>query len=203
MRNYRSFLTLCFSVFCVLVTINATYGQKSKRPARTVSPIKGKVIQATAMGTSTQLGNTFNVNIHINYLSSAEEQQALLQSFAADGNQGLVNALSKMEGKGRITMPATVGYDIAYIREFRMPDGSIVVRGVTDRPIMIGELWWNGRSRDYNLSAFEIKFTRDKKGKLKGKGTLMPAAEFKIGDDKQLKIELLQNPWTLQNIQIR
>jgi len=155
------------------------------------------------MGTSTQLGKIFTVNIRVSGLSTPAEQKGLIESFTADGNQGLVNALDKMESKGRLSMPATIGYDIAYIREIRNKDGSFIVRGVTDRPIAMGELWRSGRSRDYNLSAFEIKFTKDKKGKWKGTGTLMPAAEFKIGKDNQLVIELLQNPWTLQNIQIR
>ncbi len=203
MRKFSSFNVSCTVVFFILFSA-AVFGQTAHHPqTHRASPVKGKLIQATAMGTSTQLGRNFTVNIHVYDLSTPAEQKGLIESFAAKGNEGLVNALSKMESKGRLSMPATIGYDVAYIREIRNKDGSFVVRGVTDRPIAIGELWYNGRSRDYNLSAFEITFKRDKKGKWKGTGTLMPAAEFKIGKDNQLTIELLQNPWTLQNIAIR
>ena len=203
MRKYLSITVLCLSVCFILLAAAGIRAQKAHPPQANRSAVKGKVIQATARGTSTQLGKLFNVNIRINGLSTPAEQKGLIESFAADGNEGLVNALDKMESKGRLSMPSTIGYDIAYIREIRNKDGSFVVRGVTDRPIAMGELWRSGRSRDYNLSAFEIKFTKDKKGKWKGTGTLMPAAEFKIGKDNQLVIELLQNPWTLQNIAIR
>ena len=165
--------------------------------------LRGKVIQATAMGTSTQLGANFTLNIHINDISTPEERKALVESFAAKGNEGLVNALSKMKSKGRLSMPRTVGYDVAFIREIRHKDGSFSLRLVTDRPITMGEAWYDTRSKDYNLSALEITFTRDKKGKLKGKGTLAPACEFKLDKNNQLEIELRMNPWSLTNIRIR
>jgi hypothetical protein len=165
--------------------------------------LKGKLIQANAMGTSTQLGSLIAVNIRINRLSTAAERSALIESFTARGNEGLVNALSKMESKGRISLPSTVGYDINFIREIRNKDGSITYRLITDRPIAIGELWYSSRSKDYSLTALEITFTRDKKGKYKGKGVLLPACEFKLDKENRLEIEARQNPWNLTHIQVR
>src|SRR4029077_3661517 len=145
----------------------------------------------------------FAVNIRINRLSTAAERQALIESFTAKGNQGLVNALSKMESKGRLSLPSTVGYDINFIREIRNKDGSITFRLITDRPIAIGELWSSSRSMDYSLTAIEITFTRDKKGKFKGTGVLLPACEFKLDKNNRLEIEARQNPWNLTHVQIR
>src|SRR4029077_9891660 len=61
-------------------------------------------IQAQAMGQSTQLGQTFNVTAIIEELSPPEDQKILLEAFQEKGNEGLVNALSKMKSKGRIAI---------------------------------------------------------------------------------------------------
>lgn len=158
------------------------------------------LIQGTAMGQSTQLGRQFNFNLHISELSTAEDQAALLEAFAAKGNEGLVNAISKMKSKGRLAITGTLGYDLNYVRRFQKPDGSIVIRAVTDRPLQFGEVWADTRSRDYNLSGLEIIIPADKK---KASGTLLPACQFKIDKEKQLEIEAFQNPWKLVNIMRR
>ena len=157
-------------------------------------------IQGTAMGQSQQMGRMFSVNVYIEELSTPEDQKALLEAFQAKGNEGLVNALSKMKSKGRIAITGTLGYDVNYIRRFQQPDGTTVIRLVTDRPIRFGEAWTDSRSSDYNLSGMEIVLSPDKK---KNSGTLLPACQFKIDKDNQLEIEAFQNPWTLTNIQRR
>jgi len=48
-------------------------------------------IQATAMGTSTQLGKMYNVNIHIEQFSTADDRKSLIDAFARSGQDGLVD----------------------------------------------------------------------------------------------------------------
>lgn len=158
---------------------------------------KSIMIQAQAMGTSTQLGRMYSVNLHINELSTAEDQKILIEAFKHKKNEGLVNALSKMKSKGRMAITGTLGYDINYVRKFDMPDGSMKIRLVTDRPLRFGEVWSDSRSSDYNLSGAEIIISPDKK---KNSGVLFPACEFKIDKEGQLQIELFQNEWKLVNI---
>lgn len=158
---------------------------------------KSIMIQAQAMGTSTQLGRMYSVNLHINELSTAEDQKILIEAFNHKKNEGLVNALSKMKSKGRMAITGTLGYDINYVRKFDMPDGSMKIRLVTDRPLRFGEVWSDSRSSDYNLSGAEIIISPDKK---KNSGVLFPACEFKIDKEGQLQIELFQNEWKLVNI---
>src|SRR4030095_3005589 len=86
---------------------------------------KAIYIQAQAMGTSTQLGRSFSVTAIINELSPPEDQKVLLEVFEAKGNEGLVNTLSKMPSKGRIAITGTLGGDLAYVRQFPMPDGGV------------------------------------------------------------------------------
>jgi hypothetical protein len=181
-------------VLLLFVSTPQTAAQDGKRLSKSI------YIQAQAMGQSTQLGRSFSINVIINELSTPEDQRALLEAFAAKKNEGLVNALSKMNSKGRMSITGTLGYDINYIRKFDLPDGGMKFRLVTDRPIRFGEVWADTRSMDYSLSAAEIVFSKDKK---KNSGVLLPACQFKIDDDKQLEIELLQNEWKLVNVRQR
>jgi hypothetical protein len=85
---------------------------------------KPEYIQATAEGTSTQMGRMVSVNIIINEYSTVEDQKALIQAFGEKGNEGLNHALDKMKAKGRIAITGTLGYDLNYIRQFQTPDGN-------------------------------------------------------------------------------
>ena len=161
---------------------------------------KSIYIQAQAMGQAQQLGRSFSVTLIINEFSTAADQSALLGAFNEKQNEGLVNALSKMHGKGRLAITGTLGYDVNYIRAFKMPDGSTKIRLVTDRPITFGEAWTSSRSMDYNLSGMEIILSPNNK---KNSGILVPACQFKIDKENQLQLEVFQNPWKLVNIRKR
>jgi hypothetical protein len=159
---------------------------------------KPEYIEAVAEGTSTQLGRIISVTITIREYSPPEDQQILLEAFEKGGQEGLTNALSKMPAKGRIAVPGTLGYDINYIRQFETESGR-KIRFATDRPIIFGEAWSSSRSMDYDLSAGEIDLSNEKG---KSTGILAPACRFTIDKEKELKLELYQNPWKLVNIRV-
>lgn len=184
-------LAIAGAVSLILLTSTASSAQKLPKKV---------YIQAQAMGTSTQLGRNFNMTLIIEELSSDAERAGLIEAFQQKGNEGLVNALSKMHSKGRMSITGTLGYDIAYARWFPQPDGSNVLRVVTDRPLRFGEVWADTRSSDYNLSGVEIIVPKDKK---KITGTLYPACELKMNKKNELQLELYQNPWKLVNIMKR
>ena len=50
-------------------------------------------IQATAMGTSTQMGKIYNVNILIEQFSTPDDRKALIDAFKRSGQDGLVDVL--------------------------------------------------------------------------------------------------------------
>ena len=151
------------------------------------------------MGTSTQLGRVVSIDLRIFEYSPAADQAVLMEAFRADGSQGLANALDKMSSKGRMAITGTIGYDVNYIRKFIQPDGTEIIRFVTDRPVRFGEAWASTRSMDYNISLLQIVV---KKGGSKGQitGTLMPAVLPKLTKSGELEIEAYQNPWNLTNI---
>jgi hypothetical protein len=156
-------------------------------------------IQATAMGTMTQMGRLFSVNLIIEEITTDQERAGLLEAFQGKGNEGLHNALEKMHAKGRMAITGTLGYDVAYVKVFKQPDGSTVIRMVTNRLLQFGEVWSSTRSADYNLSAVEIIISKDKKYS----GTLYPACSLKVNKKGVVELQLYQNPWKLTNIMRR
>jgi len=158
---------------------------------------KPETIEATAMGTSTQMGRVGTVRIIIYEYSTPEDRQILVQSFAKGQSNGLANALSKMKAVGRIQIPGTVGYDLSFIRNIPTPTGR-KIRFITNRKIAFGESYWDTQSQSFNLTAGEINI--DKENKDKSSGVLYPATQLVINKDGELQWDLSQNPWKLTNI---
>ena len=156
-----------------------------------------ETIDATAFGTSTQLGRNFGIKIMIYEFSSPEDRDILVQSFQKGQNDGLVNALEKMKSVGRITIPGTVGYDLSFIREIITPTGR-TIRFVTNRKIAFGEAYWNTQTKSFNLTAGEINLNDNDKSK--SSGVLFPAAQLIVNNEGELQFELNQNAWKLTNI---
>ena len=190
---------ICHASFLLTITLLLIVGSNHGAAQGTKLP-KSIHIQAQAMGTSTQLGQTFGVTAIINELSPPEDQKILLEAFQAKKNEGLVNALSKMSSKGRLSITGTLGGDLAYIRRFDQPDGTVMIRMVTNRLLRFGEVWADTRSSDYQLSGMEVVLNKDAK---KNTGTLIPAAELKVNKEGHLEIETFQNPWKLVDIMLR
>jgi hypothetical protein len=158
---------------------------------------KIETIDATAMGTSTQLGRTVSVKLIISQFSTEEDRAVLVDAFKKGQNQGLVDALSKMKPVGRIAITGTVGSDVAYIRLIRTDTGR-KIRFATNRLIRFGEAYSNSRTIAYNLTAGEIDLNDSDKSK--SAGVLYPASQLIINKDGQLEFQLNKNPWKLVNI---
>ena len=172
---------LMLSLFLVLMAV-ATSGQASQR----------MTIQATAKGTSTQMGKMFNVKILIEQFSTPDDRKALIDAFARSGQDGLLDVLEKMKAKGRIATSYGVGNDIKYIFELPSEKGRHL-RLVTDRRIAIGELRHDTRSSEYSIAAVDLILTPDGEGS----GTLLPACKLTVNKKKLIEIETYQNPWEL------
>ena len=156
-----------------------------------------EVIDATAMGTSTQMGRVISVKVTIYDFSTDEDRAILVDAFKQGQNEGLVNALTKMKSVGRIAITGTIGYDLSYIRLIPTPTGR-KVRFVTNRLLRFGEHYYNTQSTAYNLTAGEIEINDSDKDK--SSGVLYPAAQLIINKEGQLEFQLRQNPWKLVNI---
>lgn len=158
---------------------------------------KPETIDATAMGTSTQLGRVVGVTVIIYEYSTPADRQVLMQAFEKGQNQGLVNALTKMRAVGRISITGTLGYDLSYIRLIPTPTGR-KIRFITNRQLTFGEVWADAQSQSFNLTAGELDLNESDKSK--STGVLYPAAQLVIDKEGQLQIDLNQNPWKLVDL---
>jgi hypothetical protein len=158
---------------------------------------KNETIQATAMGTSTQLGQVVGITVVIYEYSTMEDRQSLIEAFTKGQNQGLVNALTKMKAVGHISITGTLGYDLSYIRMIPTPTGR-KIRFATNRVLRFGEVYYDTQSTAFNLTAGE--FDLNDTDKSKSTGVLFPAAQLIINKEGELQIELRQNPWNLVEI---
>lgn len=156
-------------------------------------------IQATAKGTSTQLGKMIDINIYIEGYSTATDRQALIDSFKRRGQEGLVDALQDMKSKGRVRFSSGgVGNEVKYIIELPSEKGR-KLRLITDRWLSFRELYNSNRIADYNVGAIELNLTPDGKGS----GRVLPACRLTMNKKKQqVEIETFQNPWDLTNFMI-
>jgi hypothetical protein len=166
-------------------------------PASPQGDKKIETIDATARGTSTQLGHTVGVKITIYRYSTPEDRQVLVDAFNKGQHPGLVKALSNMKSVGRIATTGTLGYDLSYVALVPTPTGR-KIRFATNRLIRFAEAYYNTQSSEYDLTAGEIDLN-DADNK-KSAGVLYPAAQLIINKKGELQFELRKNPWNLVNI---
>ena len=166
----------------------------------TIVKAQGRMtIQATATGTSTQMGKLVNVNIYIEQFSTVEDRSSLIEAFKKSGQDGMVKVLEDMKPKGRIRFASGgVGNDIKYIIELPS-DKARRLRLVTDRTLAFAELYQGTRSSDYTVGAIDLELTPDGKGS----GTVLPACKLTVNKKtQQVEIETYQNPWKLSNFMV-
>jgi|SRR5580698_4068129 hypothetical protein len=187
LRTSRFANGIALLIALVMIACIPSFGQRGST----------ETIDATAFGTSTQLGRNFGVKIVIYEFSSPDDRDILVQAFQQGQNDGLVNALEKMKSVGRISIPGTLGFDLSYIREILTPTGR-TIRFVTNRKIAFGESYWSTNSKSFNLTAGEINLNDQDKSK--SEGVLFPAAQLIVNKDGELQWELNQNSWKLINI---
>jgi hypothetical protein len=166
-------------------------------PAISAKHDKYETIEATAMGTGSQLGQNAGISVEIYDFSTPEERQVLVDAFNKGQNQGLVNALTKMRAVGHISVTGTIGYDLAFVRMIPTPTGR-KIRFVTNRLLRFGEVWADAQSTAFNLTGGE--FDINDTDKSKSTGVLYPECQLAIDKQGQLQIQLTQNPWNLVDV---
>ena len=158
---------------------------------------KNETIDATAWGTSTQMGQRYDVTLIIYEWSTPADRQILEDAFAKGQNQGLVNALTKMKAVGHISITGTLGYDVSYIKMEPTPTGRKIVF-VTNRKIKFAEAFTDSQTQAYDLSGGIIELNDHDKSK--SAGQLFPAAQLIINKEGKLQLDLNQNAWRLSDL---
>jgi hypothetical protein len=100
---------------------------------------------------------------------------------------------------GYVWYTQTLRWPLNIARMFKLEDGKILVRLVTERPIM----WWEVPSRQHRTLDYQfgyIEFTIDKEEN-KGQGSVIHTARIDLTTEGKVSIETLgTNPHRLQNV---
>jgi hypothetical protein len=159
--------------------------------------VKNETIEASAMGTSTQLGQVVGISVEIYDFSTPEDRQVLVEAFEKGQNNGLVNALTKMRAVGHCSITGTLGYDVSFIRMIPTATGR-KIRWITNRQLRFGEVYADTQSQSFNLTAGE--FDINDADKSKSTGVLYPACQLAMDKEGQIQFQLNQNPWKLVDV---
>ena len=122
----------CLLAALLLIVVACSVSADNKK-------VKVGTIDATAMGTSTQLGSTVNVKVTIYTFSTEEDRAILVEAYKKGQNEGLVNALTRMKAVGRIAITGTLGYDLSFIRLIPTPTGRKIAF-VTNRELGVTQM---------------------------------------------------------------
>jgi len=158
---------------------------------------KNETIEASAMGTSTQLGQVVGVSLEIYEFSTPQDRQVLVEAYEKGQNNGLVTALSKMKAVGHCSITGTLGYDVSFIRMIPTPTGRNI-RFITNRLLRFGEVYADTQSQSFNLTAGE--FDLNDTDKHKSTGVLYPACQLAMDKEGKIQFQLNQNPWKLVDV---
>jgi hypothetical protein len=154
----------------VLLASSSAFAQRLEKPEQYTATV-------LAEGAYVGAAQFMRIDVRIWQYSTQQDQQTLIQAFEKGGQQGLVNALSRMSAKGHVDIPGTLGYDLSYIKVFQTPTGR-KIRMVSQRPIRFGEAWTDSRSMDYDLGLMELDLNNG--GGNKSGGEVIFAGQFTI-----------------------
>jgi hypothetical protein len=192
-RSNKSYKWALASLMASGLLVSAVFPAFSQKPKK----VKNETIEASAMGTGSQMGQVISISVEIYDYSTPEDRQVLVQAFSTGQNQGLVNALTKMHAVGHISITGTLGYDLAFIKMIPTPTGR-KIRFVTNRQLRFGEVFTDSQSTAFNLTGGE--FDVDDTDKKKSTGILYPECQLAIDKEGQLQIQLAQNAWKLVDV---
>jgi hypothetical protein len=109
--------------------------------------------------------------------------EQLATTLIEEGQQALLKQVSNLPSAGWIKIGQGLRYDMRTMRSFDLPDGTRLIRSVTDRPIQVGEIFRGTRSRNYTFGMVELYLKADGTGE----GRVIPAAQIEF-DNGQVEI---------------
>jgi hypothetical protein len=158
----------------------------------------GEPAQFSASYVDLNSGRTGPVQISVTRWSTPAERKTLTQTLFKDGQEALLDELRDMRSVGRIYTPGSIGYDLRYAEERKLPDGGREIILATDRPMSFWEMVNRPTSSQYPFTWVQFKMRPDGTGE----GKIAVAARI-VGEEADDLIEVQDfaiSPVTLQNI---
>ena len=128
--------------------------------------------------------NTARFTLKLDQVTPDAEVDALAAALQSGGQQGLLEAVKALPERGWVQVGENPGYRMPVIRSFDV-EGGRLVRALTDRPFMFGEVYRNLDTQRYPFGFVELKL--DEKGE--GEGLLILAAAISFEKTGQIAIE--------------
>jgi len=199
MKVHRLWCVPSLAILAVAGIANATFAQ----PFTEHTPTKKDPLRFTAFGVNMQSGLSGEIQIAIDRWSTDAERNALigLVQTAKEGESGqakLLKALQDIKPRcGFIRTPDSLGWDVQYAYESKLPDGTRQIVIATDKHVTTFGAASQGRTMDYPFTLVEMRFPADS-GKGEGKLLLQSSISTKNG---RLELEIYgQEPTRLTMI---
>ena len=181
--------------FLVLMCLFAWYSVQA------LAQTRGEPERFDASYVDLNSGRTGPVQISVTRWSTPAERTALQQTLFKKGQDALVETLRDMRPIGRINTPGSIGYDLRYAEERKLPDGGREIILATDRPMSFWEIVNQPRSAQYPFTWVQFQMKPDGTGE----GKVAVAARI-VGEEADDLIEVEDfaiQPVRLQNITAR
>jgi hypothetical protein len=182
------------SVVCVFLVIVAI-----ARPDRAITQTMGQPETFSASAIDINSGRTGRVDLSVTRWSTTAERDELVNAlFSEHGEDQLLKHLRNMKSVGRINTPGSIGYDLRYAQQRKLPEGGREITLATDRPMSFSELVNQPQSADYPFTWVRLNLKADGTGE----GELAVAARITGDpDDRLVEIERYElHPVRLQNV---
>jgi hypothetical protein len=187
-KRHQSFLVavVAAAVLAIMVPVLAQQSDAEKVPT-----VKNP-LRFSAFAVQMQSGTAGTIEIVLERWSTDAERQALvaLVKAATDrsgGQDKLLKALQDIQPRiGFIRTPNSLGLDLKYAYESKLPDGKRQIVIATDKPVSFLAAASSSRSLDYPFSLVEMQFPA---GSNKGEGKLLARTSVSTKDGK-LQLEL-------------
>ncbi len=186
----KSLVFLAILCLCLTALSPMTFAQEEKMEVR----FTGNVIGMSGPVT----GKTGRLTMVINHWTTDLETKNLYETLMKGGNKALLKDMRERT-VGYVAYTGTLRWPLNIARMFKLEDGRLLVRLITNRPI----LWWEvaratSRSRDYEFGYIEFTLEEEEN---KGEGYLIHTAKIDLTPEGKVSIETLgTNPHRLQNV---
>lgn len=184
-HNLRASVGLVVSTVAIVLVVPLV-AQQAVPPE---VPTKKDPIRFTAFNVSLPTGASGLTEIALERWTADAERQSLLDVLAGakwgeDGQAKLLKALQKIEPRvGFIRTENSVGWDLKYAWEAKLPDGTRQIVIGTDKPVSTMAAMSGGRAMDYPFTIIEMRFPPNDP-KNKGTGKMLAASSVIVQDGK-------------------
>ena len=192
MTKWQTKSLVFLSILCLgLVALSPmTFAQEEKMEVRFTGNVVG--------WSGAAAGKTGRLTMVVNHWTTDLETKKLYETLIEGGTDAFQKAMRERQ-VGYVWYTRTLRWPLNIARMFKLEDGKVLVRLVTERPIM----WWEVPARQHRTLDYQfgyVEFTIDKEEN-KGQGSVIHTARIDLTTDGKISIETMgTNPHRLQNV---